>query len=372
MFKTGIKKIFIVTGELSGDRIGAWYLKRLQAEGQQLQVEAVGGDYLAAAGAQIYLRFEKFNLVGLGEIIKALPSVIRYLFELRNYIVDNNFDEVVLVDYPGFNLQLAKLLKKKKPSLIIIYVSPPQLWCWGAWRVKRLKAVTDSLVVMYPFEVVWYAQRGISARFIGNPVFEAMADYQALAADKQPYIALIPGSRHGEIERLLPIFLQTAQAVKKQFPEVSFILPLAGSVARELLEQVAAGCGAAEFLTTIRIITDNTEKYQALAHCALALSKPGTVTLELAFLQVPTIIAYKTSALTYWLAKRLATVSSMGLPNLLLDKEIFREYIQSECTVEQLIEGVAELYQGFAATNNQRYTSALNNCKAVCMLFEHK
>lgn len=342
-----MKKVFVVAGELSGDQIGAWYLKRRYQEDADIYVQAIGGDFIAQAGATLYDRFEKLNLVGIVEIVGSLPWILRYIRTLVSYIKNNSIDELVLIDFPGFNLRLARFVKKACPSIKIIYVSPPQLWVWGAWRASKLARYVDELEVIYSFEVDWYARRGITARWLGYPFFDELAQSVTSSPLKKNRIALIPGSRQSEIKTLLPIFAQSIHRLKLRYADVEIIMPRAESLSRSYLEEQLA-----RYDLHATIIEGRKEKLRALSSCLGALTKPGTVTLELAFLQVPAIVAYKTSWLTYHIARLLVGVDYMALPNLLLNKPVYPEYIQSQCRVSELSSALITLYKGARQEHN--------------------
>lgn len=256
------------------------------------------------------------------------------------------------------------------------------MWCWGAWRIKALKKYVDQLIVLYPFEVDWYKQRGLNAQWLGSPVLEALEPYRkrsilksahpedpfvALAKDGRlegTLIALIPGSRISEIERLLPLFLQAAIHIKKSYPEVRFVLPLARSLSKVMLEEFVFKHDLSKIWQSVDIVSSEEEKFSILPQCLLAMSKPGTVTLELALLQVPTLVVYKTSWLTYNVARQLVSVSSMTLPNLLLGKQVFKELIQNNCDPETIAHEVLSLYES-TRLQDEHYQRMMADCKKV-------
>jgi lipid-A-disaccharide synthase len=359
-----MKKIFIVTGEVSGDRIAAWYVNKLKQTTNDVSICAVGGNFLQAAGAKLYERFDTLNVVGLVEIARKLPFILRFMRQLCDHIIEQQFDEVIVVDFPGFNLRLIQKLKVKNPHLTITYLSPPQLWCWGAWRIKKLKKYTDRVIVLYPFEVAWYKQRGMTVEWLGSPVYELLAPYRSVAEHKKPLIALIPGSRTSEIEQQLPLFLQTASIIAHKYPEVQFVLPIAQSQTQQKLEAYVTKHNLDDIWKHVQCVSDEHEKFTLLSQCCAALSKPGTVSLELALLRVPTIIAFKTSWVTYGIGRPLVRVKYMSLPNLLMDKVVFKEIIQWNCRPDVLAAALDELYLGFK-DQAEGYTLKLKELDAV-------
>ncbi|MBS1987392.1 lipid-A-disaccharide synthase [Candidatus Dependentiae bacterium] len=322
-----MKKVFIVSGELSGDLLGGWYVRKHYAH-QQVYIEALGGDHLQQAGAHLYERFEKLNVTGIVEIIKHIPRLLKFLNQLAAYIIEQQFNEVVVIDFPGFNMRLIKRLKRLCSTITVTYFSPPQLWCWGAWRVASLKKYCDKIIVLYPFEVEWYAQRGVHVQWIGCPVYDRMQQYFEKSATKKHLIALVPGSRLSEIKTLLPIFARVASALKLIYPDIQFIIPQAASISSDQLSCALKRSGLDKIGKDLIIVRDSDEKWQQLAHCSMALTKPGTVTLELALLKIPALVIFRVSWITYWLARIVVKVRFMALPNLLSGQEVYKEFIQ--------------------------------------------
>ena len=352
-----MKKIFIIAGEVSGDRIAGWYLKKRLAE-EPYDVEGIGGDAAVAAGMHLYERFESLNVVGIVEVIKHLPRILKKMGAIAAHILASKIDEVVLVDFPGFNLRLAKLLKKQKPDLTITYVSPPQLWAWGAWRIKGLKRFVDQVVVMYPFEVAWYRQRGLTVSWLGSPIAEQLAPYMVQEVVKLPVVALLPASRFSELETMLPLFLAAMGRLQRMHPALSFVIPVPQSLCKDDYVHVARTHSLAAICDAVHFITDEQEKYSVLRSACVALAKPGTVTLELGLLRVPTVVAYKTSWLSYTLARCVVQVNQMSLPNLLTKKNICKELIQHACTVDNIVHEVDMLVRQYLY-NPEQYAAKL-------------
>jgi len=349
------KKIFIVAGELSGDRTAAWYVNKRKHDNSIDYWSGVGGDFLKNSGVEIFESYKKLNVVGIIEIIKHLPSILRIMSCLIDHIISQKFDEVVLVDFPGFNLRLAGKLKKKLPTIKITYVSPPQLWCWGAWRVKKIKVLCDNIVVMYPFEVGWYAHHGVQAVWLGSSVYDALITYMSKDITKQSIIALIPGSRYSEIERFMPLLAQVVQRIYVLYPQVKFIIPLAQSLSESFMQKQLQKSGLLDNNITVSLVRDEQEKYERLSTCCCAITKPGTVTLELGLLGVPAVVFFKISAFTYWLARILIKVKSMALPNLLLGQIVYPECIQERCTVNEIVQQVDSKILSSFFGNKKKY-----------------
>ena len=354
MFEVIMKKIFIVAGELSGDKLGGWYIDRFLKHQENVHIEAVGGDFSQQAGAKIFQRFETLNVTGIIEIVKKLPSILRNLKKLALYIIDNNFDEVVLIDFPGFNLKLAQKLKQMRSDIRITYFSPPQLWCWGAWRIKKLKKYCDELIVLYPFEVQWYGQRGVKASWHGSPVYDRLQEYFPRADQpKKKRIAIMPGSRSSEIENMFYLFAGVMKKFLQHDPDIQFIIPVAQSLSRDLITKKIKEEGLGGFIDNIKLVFGEHDKLQTLSSCCLAITKPGTVTLELAFLGVPAIVLFRTSWINYFIARPLVKIEYMALPNILLEQPMYKELIQGDCTVENIFKEAHELYQHVQKDDDQ-------------------
>lgn len=359
-----MQKIFIVTGELSGDKTGGWYLNKLKQR-RNIDVYAVGGDNLKSAGAKIYDDFKNLNIVGGIEVISKLRFIFSYLKQLTNYIIVNRFDEVVLVDFPGFNLILAKRLKKRNPNLKITYLSPPQLWIWGSWRIKTLKNYCDKVIVMYPFEVEWYANKGVNAKFLGNPLCSDLKLFINTDFEIKNQIVILPGSRKQEIIKLLPMFAKLIKKIKSLYPSIKIVFPIAKSLDPNFIKLELRNVGLCNYHShNIEIIYDENKKRQALKESILAITKPGTVTLELALLNIPSVVFYKTSLITYIIAKMLAHVEFMSLPNLFSGKVIFKEFIQQNCKVNLILIEVKRLYESFLS-GQEYYFKIKDNLKKV-------
>ena len=344
-----MKKIFIVAGELSGDSIGKWYKEKYIHK--DTYCEGVGGDFLEQSGVVLYKRFELLNITGVVEVIKKLPFIFAFLRELVLYIGQHEFSEVVLIDFPGFNVRLAQRLKKHCPLIKITYVSPPQLWCWGQWRLKKLQQVCDDIVVMYPFEQAWYYHRGVSVRWLGSPVYDRLSPYFDLTVTPQKKIALLPASRPQELVNLFPFCAQFIKQLVARIEGVTFVLPLAESLTVAMVEQQLIRTGLQNYRDKIQIVQHADEKMKALATCCVALTKPGTITLELALLGIPTIMFFKTSKLNYFLAKCVVHVNFMALPNLLASKPLYKEFVQEECTVDAMVDEAIKIIESLG----QRY-----------------
>ncbi len=363
------KKIFILAGEASGDALAGWYVDSLYAKNNRIEIQGIGGKALEKKGVSLYKRLDELNVTGVVEIIRHIPRLLSIMNQLIDYLINAKFDELVVIDFPGFNLALIKRLKKRTPQILITYLSPPQLWCWGGWRIHKLKRYTDRIIVLYPFEKKWYGERGVVVEWLATPVYEQLKPYIKKSYDKKNMIAVVPGSRASEVERFMPLFARVIKDLAHSYSELQFVIPCATTFSLKEMKQLACQAGLEQMLHRICFVQDDEKKYQLLAQCCCALTKPGTVSLELALLNVPGVIAFKISWLTYFIARPFVRVSFMGLPNLFLGKEIYKEFIQNECDNIRLAQAMEKLYASFRA-NTVFYQKISAQLKEVVSLFQ--
>ncbi|MGD1997374.1 MAG: lipid-A-disaccharide synthase, partial [Candidatus Dependentiae bacterium] len=341
------RKIFVLAGEASGDALGAWYvMQRRRREPHTIashpraagiQFDGIGGPLMTKAGVKLERSYADLQVVGILEIIRHLRRLLRLQREVVQTILDGQYDEVVLIDFPGFNLRVLRDLKKKMPNLNVTFLSPPQLWVWGAWRVKKV-ALADTVIVLYPFEVEWYKKRGVNAEWWGSPVVQRLQKVMtAVPQKKEKMIAVLPGSRPQELKQLMRYYAPALRVLSHDDPAMTIVFLLAPSLTIEDVRDSLKPYMLGSWGCQVRFVIDEREKYRVMAHCLCALTKPGTNTLELALLGVPAVVVYKTSWLTYWLARLVVKVPSMTLPNLLSGKQMYAELLQGACTPEAIV-----------------------------------
>ena len=336
--------ILIVAGEASGDRHGARLVAEIRQMLPQAQFVGIGGEALAAQGIRLLARAEDLAVVGLTEVAGRLPAVTRALREVSRMLRQERPTLTILIDFPDFNFLVARLAKWN--GVPVMYYISPQVWAWRRHRVRTIARYVDRMVVIFPFEEEFYQQRGVPVTFVGHPLKEMLPELppreillKELGLDpKRLTLALLPGSRGSEIERHLPIMLQAAQLIRQALPEVQFILPLASTAPRGLVEgMVASFLGGSENNVPgppLKIIPG--QAYQALAAAHLAVVASGTVTVEAALAGTPTVIIYRLAPLTFQVARLLIRVDYIGMANLLAAEGLFPELIQQDCTPENL------------------------------------
>ncbi|MCP4343795.1 MAG: lipid-A-disaccharide synthase [Desulfobulbaceae bacterium] len=333
------RKIMIVTGEASGDLHGANLVRSLQSKEPELQFCGMGGPELAACGVEILYDAAKVSVVGFFEVFSHLKDIWLAQRTLRRRLATDCPDLLILIDLPDFNLLLAK--KAKKLGIPIFYYISPQLWAWRSGRVKTMKDRVDKIGVILPFEEEFFRTRGVAAQYVGHPLLDTVKTtltrerfclLHEISWDTL-CIGLFPGSRKREVSSLLPIFLSAAETLQKNSPEkIVFFIPRASTI--DAQEFDTAGLGRCQQHLDIRIIEE--DRYNMMAACDAVVTASGTVTLELAILEVPMIVVYKLAPLTYQLGKRLVKVDFFSLVNLIAGYAAVPELLQHEVTAERI------------------------------------
>jgi lipid-A-disaccharide synthase len=321
-------KYYIIAGEPSGDLHGSNLIKELKKLDPHASIRAWGGDKMKAAGAEVVKHYRELAFMGFAEVIRNLPTILNNLKFCKKDVTEFQPDVLILVDYPGFNLRIAKWAKEQ--GLKIIYYISPQVWAWKEGRVKSIKQVVDKMLVILPFEESFYQNNwDYKVQYVGHPlvqvVNEFLQEYPKQQHAGKPIIALLPGSRRQEVAKKLPIML----AVSKEFPEYQFTVAKTSSLDEEFYSQFL------NVYPNASSVKDQT--YSLLSQATAALVTSGTATLETALFGVPEVVCYKGSAVSYQIAKRLISIKYISLVNLIMDKPVVKELIQNELTVTNLV-----------------------------------
>jgi lipid-A-disaccharide synthase len=362
-------KILIVVGEASGDGHAAKLIKYLRemADKKQIELQFYGAvsHKLRAENVEEIVSADNFSVVGLLEIGKVLPMFWKAFQTLKKTAVERKTDVAILVDFPEFNLKLAKSLKKQ--GIKVIYYISPQLWAWRKYRKNTIKKYVDLLLTILPFEKDWYARHGIqNVEFVGNPTVdevrpniskEEFCRKHQLNADK-PIVSLLPGSRKTEIERILPVLLETSALMVKKDPEIQFIILLAQTRHPEEAKKIISEMKNLELPE--KILITKGETFDALNASNVAAVTSGTATLETGIIGTPMAIVYQISNLNYKLFKPLISVEHIGLINLIAEERLFTELIQEDFTAENLSN---ELFKLLKPETNQRLRNKLSEIK---------
>ncbi len=330
------KKIFILAGELSGDQYAGMLISALKRLDNSVDIYAMGGSYSYRAGANIILDPTNMAVVGIWEVLKHLRE-FKYMFRtIKEHILNIKPDVIVFIDYPGFNLRLAKELRGILSNTKFVYYISPQLWAWGRSRVKLMKALMDKVIVIFPFEVDFYRQYGVDASFFGHPL-GALLKRQKLRADfrdsysidlDKPLIVLMPGSRIQEVKAHLPVFIRSAERIHSDF---CFCINKAQTVPDYIYK---------DYLIDSKIhipLIERDDHGCSLNEAKLVWVASGTATLESTFYKKPMIVVYKVSALTYFLLKPFVKVDYISIVNILSGKRLVPELIQADFTEDRLL-----------------------------------
>lgn len=332
-------KYYIIAGEASGDLHGSNLIKELKKKDAEAEIRCWGGDKMEAAGATLVKHYKELAFMGFLEVIKNLPTILKNIKICKEDILQYKPIALILIDYPGFNLRIAKWAKEQ--GIKVIYYISPQVWAWKENRVKLIKNCVDKMLVILPFEKEFYATWNYDVEYVGHPLVEVVDEFlkssiqypessiqNPVSSFQFPVpgnsIALLPGSRQQEILKKLPIMLEVA----KHFPHYQFVVAKAPGLDESFY---------AELLAPYKNVSSVVNKtYELLVRSKAALVTSGTATLETALFAVPEVICYKGSAFSYQIAKRLIKIKFIGLVNLIMDKEVVKELIQDELTVENL------------------------------------
>ncbi|RME92913.1 MAG: lipid-A-disaccharide synthase [Candidatus Hydrogenedentota bacterium] len=325
--------ILMVAGETSGDYLGAEMIAEWNKKHKENPISfwGFGGTQMKKQGMEVLHTVEELHTIGILEALKNYRRLKRYMNELVKKAKEEKPKAAVLIDYPGFNLRLAKKLHKL--GIPCYQVVSPQIWAWNYRRVKIMKKVLSGVFCLYPFEPDIYKKEGVPAYFVSHPLVKktktAMSKFRAskISAHRSNTVALLPGSRHSEIEKLLPFLLDIAADLKNDFPRIKILMPIPDTEIQEYVKSFSIP----EY---IKLMPGKVQ--EALYKSKAAVACSGTVTLEAALLETPFVLIYKTSATTYHIWKRIVKVKWIGLVNLLLGREVVKEFIQHEMRHESV------------------------------------
>lgn len=325
-------KYYVIAGEASGDLHGSNLIRALREKDPHADIRCWGGDKMEAAGATLVRHYKDLAFMGFIEVLNNLGTILRNIRFCKEDITAYKPDVLILIDYPGFNLRIAKWAKQQ--GFKIIYYISPQVWAWKENRVKLIKQCVDKMLVILPFEKAFYQKWNYEVEYVGHPLVEVVEEYMNKEQERRNselqtsnlkpqtsnIIALLPGSRKQEILKKLPIMLE----VTKRFPDYRFVVAKAPGLDEAFYSTLLAPYG------NVSSVKDQT--YSLLMQAKAALVTSGTATLETALFGVPEVICYKGNALSYQIAKRLVNIKFIGLVNLIMDKEVMKELIQDDLT----------------------------------------
>ena len=330
-------KYYIIAGEASGDLHGSNLIKQLQIKDSAANIKCWGGDLMQSKGATLVKHYKELAFMGFAEVVKNLPTIFKNLSFCKKDILEFNPDVLVLIDYPGFNLRIAKWAKQQ--NIKVAYYISPQVWAWKANRVKQMKLDIDKMICILPFEKDYYKKQwNWDVEYVGHPLTEVIKSFQLTNNEIQNSkfkiqncIAILPGSRKQEISKKLPIMLSVA----KHFSTYYFVVAKAPGIDDEFYN---------EYLKAYPNVSSvSNQTYQLLSNSVAAIVTSGTATLETALFAVPEIVCYKANNISYQIGKRVVKIKFISLVNLIMDKLVVKELIQYELTTENITKELNDL-----------------------------
>ncbi|MDI9693053.1 lipid-A-disaccharide synthase [Acinetobacter baumannii] len=347
-------KIGIVVGEVSGDTLGVKLMRSFREQGIDAEFEGIGGPQMIAEGFNSYYPMETLSVMGIVEVLKDLKKLFAVRDGLINQWTQHPVDIFIGIDAPDFNLRLSKSIKEKNlPIKTVQYVSP-SVWAWRQGRVHGIKQSIDLVLCLFPFEKVFYEQYEVPAAFVGHPLAKQLPlenpiqiAKQELGVDEnQKHIALLPGSRKGEVERLLPMLLGAANILHTKYPDIQFLIPAINDARKQQIEQGVEQI-APQLKAKIHIL-ENTDSESKIGRMVMNASDiialaSGTATLEAMLMHRPMVTFYKLHWLTYLIAKFLVKIPYYSLPNIIAGKKVIEELIQADATPENLAAEIEKL-----------------------------
>lgn len=343
--------VYLVAGEQSGDVLGARLIVALRAARPGIEFAGVAGPRMQAQGVQSLFPMQDLAVMGLAEVLPRLPRLRRRMRETVADIEARQPDVVVTVDSPSFGLRLLR----RVPRFRRVQYVAPQVWGWRESRVRKFPGLWDKLLCLLPFEPAFFARHGLQASFVGHPVLESGADRGNAGSFRERHgigerrlLILMPGSRHSEISRLLPVYRAALEILRVRLPDLAVAMPLSANVAEAVRQQVA-GWSMPPIL-----VTDLADKHDAYAAASAAITKSGTSTLELALAGVPMAVAYRVHPLTAALVRRMLTLPHVAMVNVLAGRAVVPELLQENCTPGNLAAAAARLIEDTEAATAQR------------------
>lgn len=331
-------KIFISAGELSGDLHGNNLVDALLQIDGSLQISAIGGDNMEEAGADLLYHINETSVMGITEVFKLLPRIYQIWRNTKKYIKATRPDLIITIDYPGFNLRLAKFAARQ--NIPVIYYISPKIWAWHESRIKKIRKYIDEMLCILPFEREWYEKRGVTTTFVGNPLIDR---YNAVKSGKavrepveSPKIGLFPGSRAQEINSLLPEMIATVKNLRNRFSNIAVTIAMAPGFDFRNFQQKYS-------YSWLQWEEGNNETI--MKNSDLLIMASGTAVLEATILNTPAIVAYKVAPFTYWFGRLLVKVDHISLPNIIAGKEVLPELIQNEVQAEKITKKALDILQ---------------------------
>lgn len=328
------KNVLIIAGEASGDLHGASLIRELKKIDSSLKIFGVGGNKMLAEGMELIYHIDKMAFLGFVEVVKHLPFIKKVQRDLIDEVKKRNVKEVILIDYPGFNLSIAKKLKSL--DLKLIYYITPQVWAWGKGRVKNIKELFNKVLVVFPFEEKFFKSKNVNAEFVGHPLIQEINSYNYLNRDQlnnkfeldpaKEILLILSGSREQEVKTIFPEAIKAASRLVDEF-DMQIVVACSSNLDEKVFYELTDQ-------KNFKVIKDYT--YDLLKHSKFGIIKSGTSTLEAGLMELPFVIVYKTSWLTYLIGKSLVKIKNIGMANIVLDEQVVPELIQNQANEKNI------------------------------------
>lgn len=331
----------IIAGEASGDLHGAPLIKKLKEYDSKVTCFGIGGDKMISEGLNAEYHVKDMAFLGFVEVIKHLPYIKKVQKRLIEIIKEKGIKNVVLIDYPGFNLNFAK--KIKKLGVNIIYYISPQIWAWGQKRIKKIQKLVDEMIVVFPFEKEFYESHGVNVEFVGHPLIQNVDSYPYMDREKlfesfgldkdKEILLLLPGSRKQEIEKIFPETIKAAEELSKNF-NMQTVVACPENIDKTIFGSVSKA-------SNYKIVCNHS--YDLMKHAKFGIIKSGTSTIEAALFKLPFIVVYATSNMTYRIGKALVKINNIAMANIILGKTVVDEFIQGDVESHKIVARVSEI-----------------------------
>lgn len=344
------KSVLIIAGEASGDLHGAALIKELKKLDSDLNFYGIGGNKMKNNGLELIYHSDRMSFLGFVEVVKHLPFIRKVQKELLDEVKMRKTKFAILIDYPGFNISIAKKLKAL--GIEIFYYISPQVWAWGKGRVKKIRKLISKMLVVFPFEENFYKEKSVDAEFVGHPLIRELNEYNYLSKNElidkfgllpdKDILLLLPGSRKHEVKDIFPSIYEAAKKIAQKF-NFQIVIACASSVDESLLRETVKE-------NDYKIVSGHT--YDLMKHSKFGIIKSGTSTLEAGLLNLPMIIVYKASVLTYFIGKTLVKLDNIGIVNILLSKTLLPELIQNDVNSQKIFQEAEKIL-----SNTEKYNS---------------
>ena len=343
------KKIYIIAGEASGDFLGSQLIKAIKEKEPETVVFGIGGDLMIAKGFTSLFPMEELSIMGIAEVAPKIPQMIKRINQTVSDIAAKKPDVLITIDAPDFSFRIQQKIKKHEHVNVkqVHYVAPT-VWAWRAGRAKKIAKFLDAIICLFPFEPPYFEKVGLNAIAVGHPVMETdVMTAKPLGLNDSQKLGVFFGSRHGEIKRISPVIIESIERIIEHKPDLELIiptLPRLKNTVKALLNDINI---------PYHIVTDKNQKWSAFKSCNAAIAVSGTIGLELSVADVPHLITYKANWLTYQLLKRIVKTKYAHLTNIILQREVVPEYIQSDSTAKNISNKAIELLENSSSRDTQ-------------------